>query len=177
MQTGRKREIKHANGASVLELLYRRPGFLLRRASQIAESVFVDEFESFNLTPAQCGALVIVNAHPGLDQRGIALAMGFDRATIGEILRKLEARGLIVRAASKTDARKRQVDITARGREILGKVGPALDRAQERLLAPYTGGERRLLLSLLARMGEAFNAHTRTPLVYPDVLATTDRKA
>jgi DNA-binding MarR family transcriptional regulator len=150
-----------------LESLYRRPGFMLRRAHQIAESVFCDECTGLDLTPAQCGALVVTRACPWLDQTGLGLAMGFDRATMGEILRKLETRDLIARKASATDARRRQIALTTRGEEVLRRIPLALQRAQERLLAPYSAAERELLLSLLARMCQAFNSTTRSPLVRP----------
>ncbi len=153
--------------AAELEALYRRPGFLLRRANQIAEALFSDECAQLDLTPAQCGSLLVARACPGLDQTGMALAMGFDRATMGEILRKLEARGLMLRTASSSDARRRHIAVTPQGEEVLRKVPRALARAQERLLAPYTDAERELLLGLLERMCETFNASTRSPLVRP----------
>jgi DNA-binding MarR family transcriptional regulator len=159
------------DSVSALDALYRRPGFLLRRANQIAEGVFVNEFAAFDLTPAQCGTLIVAQACPGLDQSAIALAMGFDRATMGQILRNLESRGLLVREASEMDARRRHIFITAAAAELLRNAKVALERAQERLLAPYSPAEREQLLALLQRMCDTFNAETRSPLARPELEA------
>ncbi len=150
-----------------VEQLYRRPGFLLRRANQIAEGVFLNESAAFGVTPTQCGTLLVAHARPGLDQKRLGQALGFDRATTGEILKGLEARGLIVRTPSEEDARKRCIHVTPRGATLLRGVGPALDRAQTRLFGPLSADEATLLVSLLRRLCDAFNGEARAPLVAP----------
>jgi DNA-binding MarR family transcriptional regulator len=150
-----------------LDSLYRRLGFLLRRAHQISEAIFQSECGSFGLTPPQCGSLVAAFSCPGLDQKGIGLALGFDRATAGEILKGLEVRGLVVRTPSKKDGRRRSVAVTPRGKKLLEQAAGALDRSQERLLKPFSPQERELLTSLLERLCESYNDQVRAPLVRP----------
>jgi hypothetical protein len=48
-----------------------------------------------------------------------------------QILRALEARGLVARTADKSDARARRVRLTARGRRLLAAAMPAVERADE----------------------------------------------
>lgn len=144
--------------------LYRRPGFLVRRAHQIASGVFEDECGALGLTQAQHGALAIVARAPQLDQSGLAQALGFDRATTGEILHGLERRALIRRSPSKADARKRVIELTAEGRAMLRRAGACLERAQARLLAALPPGERAQLIDLLEKLCDAFNAEARAPL-------------
>jgi DNA-binding MarR family transcriptional regulator len=156
-----------ANGLESLERLYQRPGFLLRRAHQISEGVFGAACAAFGLTPPQTGCLVVANSCPGLDQKAIGLALGLDRANTGEILKGLEARGLVVRAPSDEDGRKRLITLTASGRKILEQAGEALDRSQQKLLGPFSAEERRLLISLLSRLCEAHNEEARALLAPP----------
>jgi MarR family transcriptional regulator, lower aerobic nicotinate degradation pathway regulator len=144
--------------------LYRRPGFLVRRAHQIASGVFEDECGALGLTQAQHGALVIVSRAPQLDQSGLAQALGFDRATTGEILHGLERRGLIRRSPSKTDARKRVIKLTAAGKAMLRRATGCLERAQKRLLGALPPGEQEQLIELLEKLCDAFNAEARAPL-------------
>jgi DNA-binding MarR family transcriptional regulator len=111
---------------------------------------------------------VVANSRPGLDQNAIGLALGFDRATTGEILKGLEARGLISRAPSKNDGRKRSIAVTARGKKALERAGGALERSQERLLAPFSAEERAVLVSLLDRLCKTYNGEARAALVWPE---------
>jgi DNA-binding MarR family transcriptional regulator len=155
------------NGIESLDRLYRRTGFLLRRAHQIAEGIFLRECAELGLTPPQCGCLIVAHSRPGLDQKGIGVALGFDRATTGQILKGLEARGLIVRSASEDDARKRCIAITARGRNLLEHAGVALERSHQRVLKVFSPEERKIFTSLLERLCEAYNGEARAVLARP----------
>jgi MarR family transcriptional regulator, lower aerobic nicotinate degradation pathway regulator len=147
-----------------LAALYRRPGFLMRRAHQIASGVFEDECGTLGLTQAQHGVLVVAAQRPHADQSALAQALGFDRATTGEIQRGLERRGLIRRTASPRDARKRSIELTSAGRDMLERAAPALERAQQRLLGVLSASERKQLIGLLGQFCDAFNAEARAPL-------------
>jgi DNA-binding MarR family transcriptional regulator len=158
-----------ASPAAILDALYTRPGFLIRRANQIAAAVHGEECARWGLTQAQHGALLVAHCCPGIDQTGIGQALGFDRATTGQVLRGLESRGLVERAMSGSDGRRRSIVPTREGEAVLRGASPALDRAQQKLLAPLSASERRQLAALLARLCNAFNADSRAPVVRPDV--------
>jgi DNA-binding MarR family transcriptional regulator len=111
----------------------------------------------------------VAHCCPGIDQTGIGQALGFDRATTGQVLRGLESRGLVERAMSGSDGRRRSIVPTREGEAVLRGASPALDRAQQKLLAPLSASERRQLAALLARLCNAFNADSRAPVVRPDV--------
>ena len=95
-----------------LARLYARPGFLLRRAHQISAAVFEDACRPLALTPAQFGALTVLQAHPGLGQSSLARALGFDKVTVLRVLRGLEARGLVKRDPAAGHPRKVSVALT-----------------------------------------------------------------
>jgi len=91
-----------------LEDIYRRPGFMIRRAHQIAVAIFLEEARESCITPTQYGVLVILERRPGIDQNTLARLLGLDRSTAGLVVRKLAERGLIARAIGAGDLRRRE---------------------------------------------------------------------
>src|SRR5215468_1687239 len=101
-----------ATGGS-LEDLYRRPGFLIRRAQQIAVALFLEETGDLNITSTQYGILFVIKRHPGIDQISVAKLLGLDRSTTGMVLGKLEEAGLVGRQVEKDDRRRHNLSLTA----------------------------------------------------------------
>ena len=85
-----------------LDELYRRPGFLIRRANQIAVSLFLEETGALGITNSQYGILLVVKHHQGIDQISVAKLLGLDRSTTGMVLDKLEKAGLIGAPSART---------------------------------------------------------------------------
>jgi DNA-binding MarR family transcriptional regulator len=153
--------------APELQALYERPGFQLRRAHQIAVGLFVQECAALGLNPPQHSVLQAIACRPAIDQTGLARALGFDRATIGILIRGLEARGLLERRASDADRRRNLLRLTPQGRQVLRRAAPGARRMSERLLAPLTAAERAQFMDLLSRITTQLNPQSRTPLEPP----------
>lgn len=147
-----------------LEALYNRPGFLIRRAHQIAQALFEEEAEGVGLTASQMGALTVVHARQPLDQIGLARAMGIDRSTAGLVLSNLAQHGYIKRVSDPDDRRRKLVTITDVGLEALRGVQPAALAVKARLLAIFTQEEADDLMRLLKKLVNAMNTEVRTPL-------------
>jgi len=152
--------------ASSLEDIYRRPGFMIRRAHQIAVAIFLEEARESRITPTQYGVLLILERRPGIDQNTLARLLGLDRSTTGMVVRKLAERGLLARATGAGDLRRRELRVTRPGAALLDEIGVSARRAQQRLLSPLPARERRRFLELLGRLAEAFNETTRVPVDY-----------
>lgn len=138
-----------------LRELYRRPGFMIRRCHQIAVSVFANECREVDLTTTQYGILFVLSHYPGIDQISLARLLSLDRSTTGMVVARLEERGLLRRATAPQDKRKRVLQLTPAAEKLLVRVQPDVRRAQERLLAPFTAAEQKLLLDLLGRLIDA----------------------
>lgn len=147
--------------------LYGRPGFKLRRAHQIAVSLFTEECRAFEVTPTQYGILVALHERPGLDQIGLAGVLGLDRSTTGMVVGLLEARALLRRTPHATDRRRRVLALTDEGRTMLAALGPAAERARRRLLEPLDAEAARVFGALLDRLLSHHDAAVRVPLVAP----------
>ena len=149
-----------------LEDIYGRPGFMIRRAHQIAVAIFLEEARESRITPTQYGVLLILERRPGIDQNTLARLLGLDRSTTGMVVRKLAERGLLARATGVGDLRRRELRLTRPGATLLDEIVVGARRAQQRLLSPLPARERRRFLDLLARLTEAFNETTRVPVDY-----------
>lgn len=143
------------------------PGFLIRRLQQIAVAVFLEETQTSALTPVQYAALATVQRTPELDQRRLAARIGFDTSTIGSVIDRLEARGLMRRTPNPSDRRARLLTLTPQGEQMLEEVTPAMLRAQQRMLAPLSATERKQFMALLGTLVESNNALSRAPSAAP----------
>jgi DNA-binding MarR family transcriptional regulator len=143
-----------------LELL---PGFHIRRLQQIAVAVFMEETQDFAVTPVQFAALSAVLRQPEMDQRSLARFIGFDTSTIGSVIDRLEARGFMVRNASKTDKRVRLLTVTPAGVDLLRAAQPAVMRAQQRMLDPLPVEQRALFMQMVAQINHENEGRNRAP--------------
>jgi len=144
--------------------LWNRPGFLIRRLHQIHVAMFLEGCEEFNVTPVQFGVLTVLNAEDTLDQVTIANSIGVDRNTAADVIRRLEARGLIERPVSVTDKRAKLAKITKEGRAFVNQVQPAMVDAQRRFTEPLNREENELLMGLLRKLINENNDVSRAPM-------------
>ena len=142
------------------------PGHLARRFQQIAVAVFLAEVEGagFDLTPVQYAALSAIKLNPGIDQATLAGLIAYDRTTITGVVDRLVQKGLLVRRASKTDRRARELQISEDGRRTLKEITPAVEAAQRSLLRGLTDKEAADLMRLLRKAISAGNELSRAPL-------------
>jgi MarR family transcriptional regulator, lower aerobic nicotinate degradation pathway regulator len=139
------------------------PGHHIRRLHQIAVAIFLQEIEPKGLTPVQYAVLQTVCNVPGVDQRTLAGTIGQDTSTIGGVLDRLEARGLLQRNASADDRRVRLLTLTDAGQELLARAVPGMLRAQERMLQPLPKRERIEFMRMLQTLVDANNELSRAP--------------
>lgn len=139
------------------------PGHHIRRLHQIAVAIFLQETEATGLTPVQYAALQAVANQPELDQRTLARSIGLDTSTLGGVVDRLEARGLLLRNAAPDDRRVRRLTLTADGRAALAAAVPAMLRAQERILAPLPARERAEFMRMLRTLVSTNNELSRAP--------------
>ena len=71
----------------------------------MSTAVFMNEAKAFDLTAVQFSALVVIREHPGIDATRVSDLIFFDRSTIGNVLDRLEKKGLILRRAGTADRR------------------------------------------------------------------------
>src|SRR5579871_615179 len=147
----------------ITDELYTKPGHLIRRMQQIAVAIFMEECADFDLTPVQYAAMVAIREYPGVDATRLSALVAFDRSTLGSVLGRLEAKEFIERRASDADSRVKLLYLTALGKKTLAAAAPAVERAQERMLAPLGASDQRRLMQLLAQLVHLNNETSRAP--------------
>ncbi len=131
--------------------LQRKPGYLIRRAQQAAVAIFLQECRPYDVTPVQYGVLRLLRQRPGVDQATLAGLVAVDRSTMADVAARLEERGLLFRAPG-ADRRVKLLSLTVDGERLLDDIEDAVDRAQQRMLAPLSPDERGQFLALLEKL-------------------------
>jgi DNA-binding MarR family transcriptional regulator len=154
---------RRAKAPTAFDLAH-RPGFLIRRLHQIHTALFIEECAEFNVTPVQYSVMTAIVEQSALEQGRIAHEVGVDRATLANVVARLEARGLLRRTTTKTDRRLKRVVLTAKGRRLLDQMAQAARRAHTRTIDALPPGQRAAFLRALAQLVEAGNDFGRAPL-------------
>lgn len=152
---------------SSLDELYSRPGFMVRRAQQIATSLFETALGDLNMSPTQFAALYILNKYPDADQITLGGLLGIDRSTTTVVLRSLEDSGQIVRKQSEADRRRKLLKLTEKGRTALRKADKITKTSKNEILRPFTPEEAEIFLGLLKKLVVSLNEDSRAPITWP----------
>lgn len=129
-----------------------RVGYLVRRLHHAHIAMFTAAFEEFKLTPIQWGVMVVVASGDGMPLASIAARCAADRVTIGDVIRRLEDRGIVRQAQDLVDKRQRLTFITAYGRDLIESLSNRVEDVQSSLLRPLSRSERAEFLRLLQKL-------------------------
>jgi len=140
--------------------LYDQPGHLIRRAQQIAVSMFI-EAAGTSTTPIQYAILRMLQEKPGLDQVTLAQEIALDNSTTAETAARLEAKGLIVREM--LPRRQRRLVLTLAGEKLLADLVPAVHRMRKAMLSNLEPAEQKEFMRLLRKFVHLNNDQSRAP--------------
>jgi MarR family transcriptional regulator, organic hydroperoxide resistance regulator len=124
------------NGPDAISAL---PGFLLWRATnawQRAQRVALDSLGITHVQYALLSSLAMDDARKGLSQAEVSNRSGVDPMTTSQVVRSLEAREFVTRAASESDKRAQRVTLTPAGRALLRKAQPKVEKADAEFFGP-----------------------------------------
>lgn len=128
------------------------PGHLIRRAHQLAVSIFAEKTGTFDITPVQFAMLNALVDEPGEDQITLAGKVAFDAATSGAVIARLEAKGLLRRDADPKDKRRKLLTATHEGEKVVIAMKAAVADVQGHIMQPLTLSEAEQLKGLLAKL-------------------------
>lgn len=141
--------MKKTTSADRLSLdLYDQPGHLIRRAQQIALSMF-REVLGPDVTPVQYAILRMLQEMPGIDQVTLAKQVALDTSTTADIAARLEAKGWIEREI--LPRRQRKLSLTAAGEQMLASFVPDVHELRKRMLADLEPAEQEEFKRLLRK--------------------------
>ena len=156
--------------------IYAMPGHLLRRLHQISTALFADRMRTLGheITAPQFATLSVLRNVPGVDQATLAGMVAHDRPTLGGVIERLEAKGLVARAQNPSDRRAKVLALTPSGEALLDVLIPEVEALQAQILPGLTDGERAQFVTLAQKVAIAGNAAARAPLVVPKAAVPTD---
>lgn len=143
--------------------VYDQPGHLIRRAHQIAVSMFYTTV-GYDVTPIQYAVLRILQDHPGIDQVTLARYCALDTSTAADLAVRLEERGLVKRMIPMKSRRFRVLHLTPEGLVLLKKLVPSVYMMNRRLVRPLNKDEQKIFLRLLKKFVHLNNEKSRAPL-------------
>ena len=104
--------------------------------------------------------LLVVDATPACRVQDVAAALAITVGGASQAVDRLERRGWCARRPNPADRRSSIVEVTAPGREVLGRAGAVFDRELERLLvAPLNPAALRQLATALGALRAAATTH------------------
>ncbi len=155
--------------AATMHAIYNMPGHLIRRLQQLSSSIFAEQMRAAgsDLTSPQFAALTMLQEHPGIDQATLAGLIAHDRATIGGVIERLCAKGLIERRTNPSDRRAKVLALTPEGEKRIAIIRPIVETMQKTLLVGLNETEKAEFIRLAAKVAAAGNDRTRAPLRMP----------
>lgn len=125
----------------------------LHRASQVAAERF-SRGAPDALSLRQYSVLAAIADKPGASQSALVRAASVDRSTLADMLKRLEAMGLIHKEASASDARAKAVALTKEGQRVLADAARDAHRADQAVLDVVPKGKRKSFQAALLALTE-----------------------
>ena len=127
-------------------------GFLLHDVARLLRRRFEQNARDLGLTRSQWQALAYLAPNEGIQQAGLAELLEIEPVTLGRILDKLEARGLIERRPHPTDRRCKLLHLTLAAHPILATIRQLGEATRAEALAGLSAEARAALLQSLSTM-------------------------
>lgn len=138
-------------------------GFLLARVGSLARSRWARMLAERDLTPHHYGMLMTLADHGPLGQHRLSDLNGIDPRNAGPVIDVLDERHLISRETHPTDRRRRLLELTPAGREIVRDLTDTGNQVERTFLRALTAAEQaelhRMLLVLLTTAQDAIPPH------------------
>ena len=111
----------------------------------------LDRAAALSLSPGQPKILEFLAAQGEHEQKAIADYCEIEPATVGSILTRMEAAGLVTRRNRPGNRRSLYVSLTPRGQELAGALNGIFAEAEAQITAGLTAEERQTLTGLLEK--------------------------
>jgi DNA-binding MarR family transcriptional regulator len=138
--------------------LARSPTHLLKRASQFAAGVYMQQVGRTGLTQRQYAVLAAAEENEGASQTELVGLTGIDRSTLADMVARLMAQGYMQTRRTR-DGRTNAVKLTAAGRRALRAAEPGAAEADRQVLAAVPAKHRKSfiegLMSLASQLEPA----------------------
>lgn len=125
---------------------------LLNDVARLLRTRFDQRARARGMTRAQWVILARVNLKPGLSQIELASLLEVEPITVGRLIDRLEARGLVERRADPADRRIRRLHLLPAAQPILDEISKARDVLGLELFEGVDASARTTMVDALLRM-------------------------
>jgi len=147
--------------------------FLLAQLGAHAAHRFGERVAVLGLTPPDAGLIRKVASDPGISQQSLAEHLGIMPSRMVFLIDELERKGIMARRRSMEDRRNYSLELTEKGRALLGELSRTAAEHEEALCVALTREERMQLRTLCGRIAEQQGL---TPGVHPGYRTLRIRK-
>jgi DNA-binding MarR family transcriptional regulator len=127
------------------------PGFLLRVALRTHTSIFAEKMIE-ELTPPQFSTLAKLREVGSCSQNHLGRLIHYDSATITGVINRLKSRGLIKSSKDPLDPRRRQIELTDKGRRTADAAIETIGEISGETFARLTREEFKTLTEILKKV-------------------------
>lgn len=106
----------------------------------------------FGLTIPEWRIIAVLGRYPGLAAREVAEKTAMDKVAVSRAVTRLRSAGLVHHRLAARDRRRSILDLSGRGKTLLGEVAPLAMAYEARLLDGFSNDERRQLERALQRL-------------------------
>jgi DNA-binding MarR family transcriptional regulator len=146
------REAPPAQEPPLPPALSRWPGFLLGKLRQRALELVVTRTAELGIHPRHFGVMTVLDSLGPHTQQELADLILVNRTVMVGIVDELEAKGLVERRRNPADRRAYALQLTETGREVVQRVRPVIEAAEQRLLSRLSEREQGRLIELIRRV-------------------------
>jgi len=125
-------------------------GYKLRLVQQRHLEIFTSHLP--DVTPTQFSVMVRLQDEPNLSQNHLGRKVHMDAVTTKGVVDRLIARGWLKSTADELDRRRRNISLTALGRDFIKRATRAATQVSTETLKPLNSKEQRQLMALLDRL-------------------------
>ena len=129
-------------------------GFMITRLRASLFAAVDREVAPWGVSSAQAAILIYIAHGRGNRAADIARDYSYDTGSMTRMIDRLVEKGLLCRVRDSADRRSVRLELTAKGRELTGRLPAVAARALNGLLKGFTRAELDRLKGLLARMLE-----------------------
>lgn len=131
-----------------------RFGFLVHDVSRMRRTLFDIQMKPLGITRSQWSVLAALsrNGTGGMMQVDLARQLDVGKVTVGGLLNRLEATGLVLRVPDEVDKRARQVSITDKGYDLIHQMETIGTDNNNNTVAGVSPEELRITVETLAKV-------------------------
>ena len=133
-------------------------GFLLKDVSRLFSSNFERHGAAIGLKLPQCRVLGYLQRNEGISQTRLAELTDIDPMTLGRLLVRMEAGGLVERRSDPRDGRAHTLHLCPKAGPLLDEISRLSERAHVEALTGLDAADRNQLAALLQRIRDNLDA-------------------